>query len=63
MRLKWPRCKPSLKKQFATGSSIVPKEEVNIKPNISGVIEKIHVEAGDYVEGSINSRTSKSCLT
>jgi HlyD family secretion protein len=38
-----------VKETVATGS-IVPKEEVNIKPNISGVIEKIHVEAGDYVE-------------
>ncbi len=32
----------------ATGN-IVPAEEVNIKPNISGVIEKIHVEAGNYI--------------
>ncbi len=38
-----------IKETVATGS-IVPKEEVNIKPNISGVIEKIHVEAGDYVD-------------
>jgi len=38
-----------VKETVATGS-IVPKEEVNIKPNISGVIEKIHVQAGDYVE-------------
>jgi hypothetical protein len=28
-----------VKKQFAT-EGIVPKEEVNIKPNISGVIEE-----------------------
>jgi HlyD family secretion protein len=38
-----------IKETVATGS-IVPKEEVNIKPNISGVIDKIHVEAGDIVE-------------
>jgi HlyD family secretion protein len=38
-----------VKETVATGS-IVPKEEVNIKPNISGVIEKIHVVAGEYVE-------------
>jgi HlyD family secretion protein len=38
-----------IKETVATGS-IVPKEEVNIKPNISGVIDKIHVEAGDFVE-------------
>lgn len=41
--------KTILKETVATGS-IVPKEEVNIKPNISGVIDKIHVEAGDYIE-------------
>ena len=34
---------------LATGS-IVPKEEVLIKPNISGVIEEIFIEAGDYVK-------------
>jgi HlyD family secretion protein len=36
-------------KTVATGS-IVPKEEVLIKPNISGVIEKIYIEAGEYVK-------------
>ena len=35
-------------KTVATGS-IVPKEEVLIKPNISGVIEKVYIEAGEYV--------------
>ncbi len=38
-----------IKETVATGS-IVPKEEISIKPNISGVIEKIYVEAGDYVK-------------
>ncbi len=38
-----------IKETVATGS-IVPKEEVNIKPNISGVIDKIHVEAGDFIK-------------
>ena len=38
-----------IKETVATGN-IVPMEEVNIKPNISGVIDKIHVEAGDFVE-------------
>ena len=33
-----------LKKTVATGS-IVPKEEVLIKPNISGIIDQIFVEA------------------
>jgi len=37
-----------IKKTVATGS-IVPKEEVLIKPNISGIIEEIFVEAGDTV--------------
>ncbi|WP_411766732.1 efflux RND transporter periplasmic adaptor subunit [Winogradskyella sp. A3E31] len=33
----------------ATGS-IVPEEEILIKPNISGVIEEVFIEAGEYVE-------------
>ncbi|MBF8151204.1 HlyD family efflux transporter periplasmic adaptor subunit [Winogradskyella sp. F6397] len=36
-------------KTVATGS-IVPKEEILIKPNISGVIEQIFIDAGEYVE-------------
>ncbi|MBE16429.1 MAG: efflux RND transporter periplasmic adaptor subunit [Dokdonia sp.] len=38
-----------VKKTVATGS-IVPKEEVLIKPNISGIIDEIYVEAGDQVQ-------------
>lgn len=38
-----------VKKTVATGS-IVPKEEVLIKPNISGIIDKIFVEAGDVIK-------------
>ena len=38
-----------IKKTMATGS-ILPLEEVLIKPNISGVIEEIFVEGGDYVK-------------
>jgi len=38
-----------IKKTVATGS-IVPKEEVLIKPNISGIIDEIFVEAGDIIE-------------
>ncbi|WP_310994227.1 efflux RND transporter periplasmic adaptor subunit [Aequorivita marina] len=37
-----------VKKTVATGS-IVPKEEVLIKPNISGIIDEIFVEAGNNV--------------
>lgn len=38
-----------IKKTMATGS-ILPLEEVLIKPNISGVIEEIYVEGGDFVK-------------
>lgn len=41
--------KTIIKKTVATGS-ILPLEEVLIKPNISGVIEEIYVEGGDYVK-------------
>lgn len=36
-------------KTMATGS-IVPKEEILIKPNISGVIEEVFIQAGEYVK-------------
>ncbi len=36
-------------KTVATGS-IVPKEEVLIKPNISGIVEEVFIEAGQYVK-------------
>ena len=38
-----------VKKTVATGS-IVPKDEVLIKPNISGIIDEIFVEAGDVIK-------------
>lgn len=38
-----------VKKTVATGS-IIPLEEVLIKPNISGVIEEIYVEGGDILQ-------------
>ncbi len=44
-----PSKKNIIKKTVATGS-ILPLEEVLIKPNISGVIEEIFVEGGDYVK-------------
>ncbi|QWX84083.1 efflux RND transporter periplasmic adaptor subunit [Cellulophaga sp. HaHaR_3_176] len=44
-----PTKKTIIKKTVATGS-ILPLEEVLIKPNISGVIEEIYVEGGDYVK-------------
>jgi HlyD family secretion protein len=44
-----PSIKTIVKKTVATGS-IVPKEEVLIKPNISGIIDEIFVEAGDVIK-------------
>ena len=42
-----------IKKAVATGA-IVPRKEIEIKPQVSGVIKKIHVEAGDRVnEGDL----------
>jgi len=38
-----------IKKAVATGS-INPRKEVNIKPQVSGVIEKLYVEAGELVK-------------
>ncbi len=38
-----------VRKTVATGS-ILPLEEVLIKPNISGVIQEIYVEGGDFVK-------------
>ena len=44
-----PKMGSIVKKTVATGS-IVPKEEVLIKPNISGIIDEIFVEAGNIVK-------------
>ncbi len=38
-----------IKKAVATGS-IVPRKEIEIKPQVSGVVKKIHAEAGDRVK-------------
>lgn len=38
-----------VKKTVATGN-IVPKEEVLIKPNISGIIDEIYIEAGERIK-------------
>jgi len=38
-----------VKKTVATGS-IKPREEIEIKPQVSGVVDKLFVEAGDLVE-------------
>jgi len=44
-----PSTQTIVRKTVATGS-IVPKEEVLIKPNISGIIDEIFVEAGDVIQ-------------
>ncbi len=38
-----------VKKTVATGS-IVPRNEIEIKPQVSGIIEKIYVEPGDLIK-------------
>ncbi|PTN10437.1 efflux RND transporter periplasmic adaptor subunit [Mangrovibacterium marinum] len=37
-----------IKKTVATGS-VVPRQEIEIKPQISGIIDELFVEAGDFV--------------
>ena len=44
-----PETRTIIKKTVATGS-IVPKEEILIKPHISGIIDEIYIEAGDHVK-------------
>ena len=44
-----PQEKTIIKKTVATGK-IIPREEIPIKPNISGIIGKIYVKAGDKVK-------------
>lgn len=44
-----PEIKTIIKNTIATGN-IVPDEEVLIKPNISGIIEEIYIEAGGFVK-------------
>lgn len=46
-----PSVQSIVNKTVATGS-ILPMEEVLIKPNISGVIQEIYVEAGDVVQAN-----------
>lgn len=44
-----PEIRSISKSTVATGN-INPKEEIFIKPNMSGIIEEVYVEAGDYVK-------------
>ncbi|MFO7659150.1 MAG: efflux RND transporter periplasmic adaptor subunit [Bacteroidales bacterium] len=47
--IKTPFVTNVVKKTVATGS-IVPRKEIEIKPRVSGIIEEIYIEAGDYVK-------------
>ena len=38
-----------IKKTVATGS-VVPRQEIEIKPQVSGIIAEIYIEAGDFVK-------------
>ncbi len=40
----------SISKSTVATGNINPKEEVLIKPNISGIIDRVYVEAGDYIK-------------
>ncbi|MCM4155305.1 efflux RND transporter periplasmic adaptor subunit [Gramella sp. AN32] len=46
-----PSVQTIIKNTVATGK-IVPKEEVLIKPNISGIIDEIYIEAGDKIKAN-----------
>lgn len=38
-----------IKKTVATGS-VVPRQEIEIKPQVSGIIDELYIEAGDFVK-------------
>jgi HlyD family secretion protein len=44
-----PRLMNIVKKTVAPGA-IVPRREVTLKPRVSGIVEKLFVQAGDYVK-------------
>jgi HlyD family secretion protein len=46
--LKGPTVSTIIKKTVATGS-VVPRKEIAIKPQVSGIIEELYIEAGDKV--------------
>ena len=47
--IKQPQKITITKKTIATGS-VVPRQEINIKPQVSGIIDKLYLEAGEEVE-------------
>ncbi len=44
-----PTVRDIIKKTVATGS-VIPRKEVEIKPQVSGLVSKLYVEAGDIVK-------------
>ncbi|MFC0878331.1 efflux RND transporter periplasmic adaptor subunit [Saccharicrinis sp. FJH2] len=48
-QIKKPEIGNIINKTVATGS-VVPRQEIQIKPQISGIIDEIYVEPGDHVE-------------
>lgn len=51
-----PKVATIIKKAVATGS-VVPRREVEIKPRVSGIVEEIHVQAGQMVrDGDVIAR-------
>ncbi len=47
--IKTPFISNVVKKTVATGS-VVPRKEIDIKPQVSGIIEELFIEAGDHVK-------------
>ena len=41
-----------VKKTIAVGS-VVPRKEIDIKPQVSGIIDKLYVKPGQYVKNDI----------
>jgi HlyD family secretion protein len=50
--LKSPTVNNIIKKTVATGS-VVPRKEIAIKPQVSGIIEELDIEAGNKVKGDL----------
>jgi HlyD family secretion protein len=55
-KIEKPEVATIIKKTVATGA-VVPRKEIAIKAKVSGIIEKIYVEAGTYIkEGEVIAR-------
>lgn len=53
-----PKLRDIVRKTVATGA-IVPRQQIEIKPRVSGVIEELFVEAGDIIEAGQKLATIK----